>query len=75
MIELVGRTSSTEFDGGKVDSTWRIPALSESLARRQARANERIKGRSGVEVTNAQKIEDGGFPGQKIYAVEVTADR
>jgi len=75
MVELVGRTSGTEFDGDQVISTWRIPALSESMARRQARLNERIKGRNNIEVGEAEMIEKGSFPGQKIYAVEVTADR
>lgn len=75
MAELIGKTSSTEYDGDKVISTWRIPAQSKGLARRQAKANERIKGRKNVEVGDVEKIEDGSLPGQKIYAVEVTADR
>jgi len=75
MVELTGKTSKTNFSGGKVESTWRIPAQSESLAKRQAKVNERVKGRSNVEVGDVEKIEDGDLPGQSIYSVETVADR
>ena len=74
-MQIFGVTESTRIVDGNIINEWRIPAQSEGLARRQARANARIKhGRRG-EVEGIERVGSGRIPGQKIYLVEVSTQR
>ena len=74
-MQIFGVTESTRTVNGRIINEWRTPAQSESLARRQAKANSRVKhGRRG-EVESIERVGSGSLPGQKMYLVEVSTQR
>lgn len=75
MVEIIGRIQSTDTANRTITDTWRMPAPTERFARRFARANSRVKGRSNYEIVSVEEIEDGDLPGQSIYEVVVQSER
>lgn len=75
MVELIGRIVETSIENDRILDEWRIPSPSAGLARRQAKANARIKGREGIENVSVEKIGKGSLPGQKIYIVTTSSER
>lgn len=75
MVELFGWIEDTTSTGDEIETVWRIPAQSERMARRQAKANQRIKDASGSEVTSVTRVRSGDLPGQSIYQVETVSER
>ena len=72
MVEFFGRTVSSEVQNGQQLISFRIPAISRSLARRRAMVNARIKEVQSPEVSNIEIIEQGQIPGQNIFLVEIS---
>lgn len=75
MVEIFGKTKMSEIVNGTQRVTFRIPAVSERVARARAGINARAKGLSGFSVERIEQVESGGFPGQKIYDITVTSPR
>lgn len=75
MVEVTGSVIEQSVENGSLRTVFRIPAQSEGLAVRQANLNAGLKGYSGIEVVNTEKISEGSLPGQSIYAVTVTSRR
>lgn len=75
MVEITGTLESSVAEEQSVKRTWRIPAISKTVARRRAVANSRVKGDSSPSVANTSKVGSGSVPGQSIYLVEVESER
>lgn len=74
-LTITGELIKSEIINGRQESIWRVPALSESIARRKAVLNMRIKGNEGIEVQSANKVGSGNLPRQDLFDVVVTAER
>jgi len=74
-MELFGTLLNTRSRSNEIVNEWRIPAQSEGLARRQARANARIKNGTSSEVSSVTQEGSGSLPGQKIFVVETSTPR
>lgn len=75
MVEIIGSLQETVSEEGQLRDTWRMPSLSEGLAKRQARTNARVKGRTDPEIVSVTEIAQGDLPGQSIYRVETRSAR
>jgi len=74
MVEVFGSVANaTTTENGRERVTFRIPAISKSLAKQRARGNARLKGMNNFRVSEPQKVGDGDIPGQKIFEIAVTA--
>jgi hypothetical protein len=75
MVELIGKIASTKVQEDRIIDEWRMPAQTDGLARRQATANARIKGRNDVEIKSVEENGNGSLPGQSIYTVTTSSAR
>lgn len=71
MVEIFGKIAGSEMRNGKQVFTFRIPALSRSVAQQRAKLNAGIKNMSNPQVVRVEEIQQGQLPGQTIYSVEV----
>lgn len=76
--------SASRIFGSVVESTlvddqqeivFRVPAFSETLARRRATRNARIKGVENPEVEEVEEVGSGTLPGQTIFLITVRGER
>lgn len=72
---ITGSLINTDQEDGKIIDNWRIPAVSERGAKLRAQGNSKVKGRSGTNVTEVERVGDGDLPGQAVYRVRVESAR
>lgn len=75
MAEFFGRTESSETTNGVQVTTFRIPAMTEGMARRRGKMNARVKGFDDYEIVDVQTVESGSIPGQTLYDITVSSQR
>lgn len=75
MVEVFGRVEGSTTQNGTLITTFRIPALSETLARRRAMANGRLKGLKSAEVKSSKVVGESSFPNASLYEVVVESSR
>lgn len=71
MVEFFGRTVDSDVQGDTQQLVFAIPAFSQTVARRRAMINSRIKGISGAEVLEIEPVQSGDIPAQTIFRVVV----
>lgn len=54
---------------------FRVPAFSESIARRRASVNGSLKGMESPEIDSVERIGSGSIPGQSVFLVTVVGER
>ena len=75
MVQFFGHTESTDVQDNQLISVFRIPAFSESMARRRSQVNIRAKDMVNANIDSIEQVATGDIPGQKIYDVTVVSDR
>mgnify|MGYP006273254443 CR=1 FL=1 len=75
MVEIFAVQEPTRTEEGNIIAPFRVPAVSERLARRRAIANARLKGWKSPSVQEVEEIASGDVPGQSIYEVTVISQR
>lgn len=75
MVEVLTVQEPTAVENGSVITTFRVPALSERVARRRAKVNSRLKGLDNPEIREVTEVASGDIPGQMIYEINVVTRR
>jgi len=75
MVEVLTVQEPTVVQNGNVVTTFRVPAISKTIARRRAKGNARLKGLESPEIREVNEVAPGGIPGQTIYEIKVVTRR
>lgn len=75
MVEFTPTLVDQDSRGELLESTFRIPALTESRAEKRAVRLSKLKDFANPRVESTEQIESTSIPGQKIYEVVVLSSR
>lgn len=75
MAQFTTRVERSFIRNGSSLTEFSVPAVSESLARRNALLNARAKGKEGPEVIEVENVGGSGVPGRDLFIVTVESAR
>lgn len=75
MAQLTTKVERSFLENGKEVIEFKVPAIGESAAERNALGNARLKGMDEPEITEVENIGASGVPGRSLFLVTVEAMR
>jgi len=74
MPQIFGVVEQSYQRNGKQHTVFRIPAVSQTVAKQRAKINARLKSLSGASVASIQSAGKSSIPGFTLYDVDVTSN-
>lgn len=75
MAQFTTKVERSFIRNGTDVTEFSVPAVNESIARRNALANSRLKGKEDPEIIEIENLGGSGVPGRSLFLVTVESAR